>query len=205
MRTLYFILTLPCFLVEFICRRFNLFGINYDLEICVGFARGSSSIYKLPNITVDYLYAAEDHRNIFHFGIDQIAMVRAIYVRITKFEFQGASTVEQQFVRVATGRYEKTPYRKFREQILALSLAKLLPKRIIAQAYLMAAFYGHGRTNPMRLINKMHQDKLPLSKDELLGLIARLKYPEATNPSVEWKNAISNRKKYTLRRLSNMN
>lgn len=55
------------------------------------------------------LFVAEDHRNHSHYGVDPVAIVRALVMRFFYGKKQGASTVEQQLVRTITQRYEKTP------------------------------------------------------------------------------------------------
>lgn len=73
------------------------------------------SLIKIDEKLVNVLIIAEDRRNTLHCGVDTIAIFRAIKVRIFKKVYQGASTIEQQFVRVVSNRYEKSFYRKFRE------------------------------------------------------------------------------------------
>ena len=97
---------------------------------------------EIPSRFIPYLVVAEDHRSSRHLGIDPVGMLRAFYVRLKKNEIQGASTIEQQFVRVVTNDYEYSLLRKFREQLLAIALTNQRMKSDIARAYLAVAYYG---------------------------------------------------------------
>ena len=55
---------------------------------------------------------------------------------------EGASTIEQQLVRVLTNDYERTLKRKLKEIYLASHLRKYADKETIAIAYLDIAYYG---------------------------------------------------------------
>ncbi|KXZ74483.1 Penicillin-binding protein 1A [Acinetobacter venetianus] len=71
-------------------------------------------------------------------------MLREIYFTHVKKEFQGASTVAQQFVRVITERYERTLFRKLREQLLAVLITYEFNNKLIGTGYLNIAFLGSG-------------------------------------------------------------
>lgn len=81
----------------------------------------------IPYPFVGVLIEAEDHRNAHHPGVDPIGMIRAVWVFFIRSHTQGASTIEQQFVRVVTGRYKRSLARKLREQILAIAVARQRP------------------------------------------------------------------------------
>ena len=65
------------------------------------------------------LISGEDHRYFLHPGFDVIAICRAIWRRLAWGVREGASTIEQQTVRVLKGRYERTLRRKVHEILLA--------------------------------------------------------------------------------------
>lgn len=120
------------------------------------------------------LVIAEDHRNSLHYGVDPIAIIRALKLRIFSGKKQGASTIEQQLVRTIVGRYEKTPRRKIREQVLAVMLSHQFAKEELAATYLKVAFYGSSLVGG-RGIRKI-RDYHPTSSDE--AIVAYLKYPK---------------------------
>jgi penicillin-binding protein 1A len=113
-----------------------------DIQHCLGAVDALNE--KVPYSFVDVLISAEDHRSSLHLGVDPIAMIRAFLVRIFKGKIEGASTIEQQFVRTITGRFERTISRKVREQALAIAVSRRRSKYAIASAYLSVAFYGTG-------------------------------------------------------------
>lgn len=121
---------------------------------------------------------AEDHRNELHFGVDPIAILRSVKVRLLQGERQGASTIEQQLVRTITGRYEKTPRRKIREQVLAVMLNSRFSKSDMAGCYLKVAYYGvslSGAKGVKSLRAKIHEHAE-------VHIVAHLKYPRTLNP-----------------------
>jgi penicillin-binding protein 1A len=92
-------------------------------------------------------------------------------------ERQGASTIEQQFVRTVTQRYEKTPRRKVREQILAVMLNSRFSKDEISASYLAVAYYG------VSLVGLRGLRILKVDVKEYVdeAIVAHLKYPRTTN------------------------
>ena len=155
---------------------------------------------EVPENLLQILLIAEDHRNDLHPGVDPIAILRAIFVRLSKNQIQGASTIEQQFVRVATGNYERTLARKVREQLLALAITRHCSKRMIAVAYLNIASFG---TRSEGLFSFAENKAISLNSinDQLaISAIARLKYPEPLSASSSWNTRIKQRKAYIERR-----
>lgn len=57
-----------------------------------------------PLICQQLLVSGEDHRHARHPGYDVIAICRAVWRRATSGRREGASTIDQQIVRVLTGR-----------------------------------------------------------------------------------------------------
>jgi penicillin-binding protein 1A len=120
------------------------------------------------------LVVAEDHRSFLHYGVDPIAIIRALKLRIFGGKKQGASTIEQQLVRTIVNRYEKTPRRKVREQALAVMLSQQFTKEELAATYLKVAFYGSSLVggHGIRKIRDYHS----AFSDE--AIVAYLKYPK---------------------------
>jgi penicillin-binding protein 1A len=163
-------------------------SIREDIKKCIKVV--DSSINEVPIEFILTLVAAEDHRSALHKGIDPIAMVRAAYVRLRSGDVQGASTIEQQFVRVVTNRFERTARRKIREQILAIAVSRRRNKFQIAAAYLSIAFYGSECTGVKGLRSCCGHNLVTAQENDILGMISRLKYPEPLYPSVQWKNKL---------------
>ena len=191
-------MSLPFVALSRFCEVFQIWEIRNDIRICLEVVDVSKNDVPLPFFLS--LIAAEDHRNAIHPGVDPIAIVRAVYVRLRFGETQGASTIEQQFVRIVTGRFEKTASRKLREQILAISVARYRTKFEIASAYMANAFYGSRRIGLKGLISICGHDLSSAQKNDILGMISRLKYPEPLNSNVQWHHKIQRRIDYIQHR-----
>lgn len=172
-------LTSPVYLAIFIIKIVRYRKLLKDLEVCIFIVSDVNSrcCSEISNSLICTLIVAEDHRNSLHLGVDPIAIIRALKQRCFQGVNQGASTIEQQLVRTITGRYEKTPRRKFREQILAVMLCECFSKRELSVAYLKVAYYGHSLIgmSGIRKLSAQHSQML----DEVI--VAHLKYPK---PSV---------------------
>ena len=183
------VLASPLCLVALLLERFASDALRSDLERCLELTgRLGCSV---PAAFVEAVILAEDHRNSLHPGVDVLAMARALWVRLRFGQVQGASTIEQQFVRVVTNRHERTVRRKVREQMLALMLARRTPKRRIASAYLAVAFYGSGSVGLQGLGQRFGRNLETVSFSQALGMVAQLKYPRPRSPSKEWNSKLA--------------
>lgn len=165
--------------------------MNYNLQ---PFKKSKGNI-KLINI----LIAGEDHRYLYHPGVDIIAICRAIWKNLCYHSHEGASTIEQQLVRVITGRYERTFIRKIYEIKYAVRLSLRYDKKTIAWNYLLSAYYGTQYNNLESILRKFGynlNDDIPESI--CAEIVARLKYPEPRDLSTNRLNIINRRKEYIL-------
>lgn len=156
-----------------------------------------SKIFDLKDDGIKELIFAEDHRYLFHFGVDFFAMVRAIYSTKVIKKFQGASTIEQQLVRVISARYEKSLKRKIREQILAVLISRKFDKYEIARCYLINAYMGHKRKG---ISQALESSSFGRNVDKFYFVAASLKYPHPMEVSENWINKISCRVLYIKNR-----
>lgn len=193
------ILALPLVVLSHFLVRSKPHDVKRDLQQCLYVIDAAPN---LPSRFVATLVAAEDHRSAFHPGVDPIAILRVIWVWVRTRKIQGASTIEQQLVRVVLGRYERTLRRKFKEQMLAIALAFHRPKARIASAYLCIAFYGSGQYGISALKRVCGRDLSKAPQDSVSRVIARLKYPEPLLPAREWQQKICRRAQYITGRLS---
>ena len=140
-----------------------------------------SNISNLENLDklIIFLIIGEDRRFYAHKGFDIFAIFRALRNRIFYGKKEGASTIDQQLVRVLTNQYDRTFRRKIKEIILATKLKEFLTKKEIALLYLKVAYFG---TNKQGLENILFSYNLKLDdvlSDQICAsIIARLKYPE---------------------------
>lgn len=156
----------------------------------------------IPHRFVATLIVAEDHRNSLHPGVDPIAILRAIVVFVRTGRLQGASTIEQQFVRVVLHCYERTFKRKFREQLLAIALAKYRPKEHIAMSYLAMAYYGTGKRGISALRSEIKKELSFAEQKQINYMVAKLKYPEPSIKTEVWEEKVGKRASYISRCLS---
>lgn len=196
---IYKVLTYPLLCIGKLFYRNNFDGIRDDIYKCIDDI--DSKKLDVPDFWIDYLIFAEDHRFNIHYGIDFYAIVRAVHSTKVRKIYQGASTIQQQYVRVVTSRYEKTLWRKIREQLLAILLTNKINKVEIAKAYLTIAFYGSQQDGLESYLKRKNQRIENVSSDEALALVARLKYPESLANKDAWKSVISNRMKYVMKRM----
>lgn len=162
-----------------------------DLERCL--ATVDRFRESVPPTFIDVLIEAEDHRSAYHPGVDPIGVLRAIWVRLISGHIQGASTIEQQFVRVVTGRYERTALRKLREQLLAIALVRHRPKNSIASAYLAIAFYGSDCIGLEGMSSHFGPGFDKVDDKQALRFVSQLKYPRPLRPGLHWKAKINSR------------
>ena len=202
LKVLVALLSRPVVALAWAAETWNIWGIRSDIRRCLDSIDSARSA--VPTAFLKCLVAAEDHRNAFHLGIDPIAMLRAIYVRLLLGHIQGASTIEQQFVRVISGRYEKTLARKVYEQMLAVAVSRRRSKHQIATAYLSVAFYGSARIGLAGLRTRLGNNLSLAKQNDIRGMIARLKYPEPLKPTSAWQQKIRRRIEYICLREDRM-
>jgi penicillin-binding protein 1A len=167
-------------------------------ESITHFQKGS--IIEPSSLVVGLLVAGEDHRFYSHQGVDFIAIVRAIWKRFRFNIIEGASTIEQQLVRVLTGNYERRLKRKIKEIMLATLLSRAFPKEDMAKIYLTIAYYGWRMNGFKQACIRLKLNPRNITVTQAASLVARLKYPEPQNPSSARTLQIYNRVHYILRR-----
>lgn len=156
--------------------------------------------YRPPCVLQAMLVTGEDHRFYSHFGIDFIAVCRAIWRTVVCGRREGASTIEMQLVRVLTGRYERILSRKIREAFLAVLLSGAIPKSDISRYYLYVAYYGTWMQGFTRAIKKLGIKVCEMNMTQAASLAARLKYPEPRRMSDKRRSQINVRTDYLVAR-----
>lgn len=144
----------------------------------------------LDGVCIRALVAAEDRRFFYHLGFDFIAIVRAAYMTLFLRRLQGASTIEAQLVRTVTGRREILLSRKIREVFVASIVSVMRPKRSIASAYLSVAYFGFEELGILHAAARLGISLEASAKWQIFFLVAMLKRPLSTSPSVENLQAI---------------
>lgn len=199
LKVVLYMLVSPLLLVSRMMIKFRLCGLNDDLQRCLVAVDAAPSI---PNRFVVTLVTAEDHRSLVHPGVDPISVARVLLLWVRTGRVQGASTIEQQLVRVVLECYEKTLIRKLREQLVAVALSSKRSKVQIAKAYLGKAFYGSGRYGLYALTCACKPNLETSSQESISFMVARLKYPEPLSPTTEWHQRVNSRVLYIADRLN---
>jgi penicillin-binding protein 1A len=101
---------------------------------------------EIPQIVKDAVISVEDKRFYSNSGIDIRGIARAFLADIVhKGAVQGASTIEQQFVKIALqAQAHRTIFEKLREAGLAFHLAHKWSKNKIITEYLNTIYFGNG-------------------------------------------------------------
>jgi penicillin-binding protein 1A len=101
---------------------------------------------QIPRVVKEAVISIEDKRFETNSGIDIRGIARAFYQDIVhKGAIQGASTIEQQFVKNALqAQAHRTIFEKLREAALAYQLAHKWSKEKIITEYLNTIYFGNG-------------------------------------------------------------
>lgn len=103
---------------------------------------------ELPQTYVDAVVSVEDHRFYGHFGLDPIAIGRAIVSDIRAGRYvEGGSTITQQLAKNLYFGQEKRMARKVAEVFLALDLERNYSKDEILELYVNSIYFGDGYYN----------------------------------------------------------
>jgi hypothetical protein len=149
-----------------------------------------------PLVSQRLLVSGEDHRHGRHPGFDPIAIGRAVWRRLIRESHEGASTIEQQIVRVITGRYERTLLRKVREIFLAILVTQSFSKEVLPAVYIAIGYYGWRMNGYLQACQRLGFSPHCLTLDEAASLIARLKYPQPRKAPTQRMLQIERRAKH---------
>lgn len=97
----------------------------------------------IPKILQQAFIATEDERYWSHFGVDPIAIVRAVGAN-ARGDREGASTITQQYVKNTFTGTRRTLWRKVREAILAVRVDRKYSKERVLEDYLNSIYLGNG-------------------------------------------------------------
>lgn len=152
------------------------------------------------NKLVTFLVVGEDHRYYRHIGFDMVGICRAVYKDVFWGKREGASTIEQQLVRVLTEDYRFSIRRKIKEIYLATKLKRFADKNTLAAVYLDMANYGTGLSGLTSVLNRLGFTLQQDLDDEICaGVVARLKYPEPKRYNAARMAQIEQRTKHIIR------
>ena len=123
----------------------------------------------MPETYVQAVVAVEDHRFYEHFGLDLIAIGRALVNDIKAGRYvEGGSTITQQLAKNLYFSQEKTMNRKAAEVFLALELERNYTKDEILELYVNSIYFGDGYYNVGEAsAGRYHTDECRTGCDEL--------------------------------------
>lgn len=133
---------------------------------------------------ISMLLAYEDRRFWDHWGIDPLAVARAVYQFVRNGHIvSGASTLTMQVARLLDGVHVRTLAGKWRQAVRALQLEQELSKEEILELYLLLAPFG-GNLEGVRAASLAYFGKEPrrLSIAEAALLVALPQSPEWRRP-----------------------
>ncbi|MGH7147389.1 MAG: transglycosylase domain-containing protein, partial [Nitrospiraceae bacterium] len=127
----------------------SLFPIFLEPELLSG-VRGESRqvrewipLAQIPPRIIEMVLTIEDRRFYSHFGIDPVAVGRALWTNFTKGGVvQGGSTITQQLAKNLFYSPQRTMGRKFKEALAALVLEVKYTKQNILESYLNEIYLG---------------------------------------------------------------
>ena len=141
---------------------------------------------------VDILVAYEDKRFMSHFGVDPLALLRAVYNSLTSGRVvSGASTLTMQTVRLMHPELQKRSFKtKLMQMLEAVRLERHLTKEEILEAYFSLAPYG-GNIEGVEAASEAWFQKRPnvLTMSEAALLVALPQSPEVRRPDLFPDNA----------------
>lgn len=142
----------------------------------------------------------EDRRFFWHAGFDWRSGLRELLRAMTVQPHGGASTIDMQLVRTATGFREKTLRRKIYEILLSMLIQYRYNKLQIFRSYLGCAFFGshlHGIESVSRRI--YGKEPFDLSVAEAAEVASMLVHPRPLVPTTEWRTKLTRRANYARR------
>ena len=99
-------------------------------------------LYRVPLSFQRAVLAAEDSDFYSHFGINPIAIGRALLKNATTESLQGGSTITQQYAKIAYLKPEQRISRKIKEVFVALKVEGSFTKSEILEKYINAVYFG---------------------------------------------------------------
>ena len=161
----------------------------------------------IPPLLTDTLKAVEDRRFDSHFGVDPIAVARALFVNVSAGEIrEGASTLTQQLVRSYFLSNERTWCRKVREAVMAVALEVRYDKTDLLHAYVNEIYLGQDGARAVHgfgLASQFYFGK-PLAElelHELALLVAEVRGPTYYDPRRHADRA-RERRNFVLQRMA---
>ena len=168
----------------------------FTIDRCV-----RSDISDAPLSVVEQMVLVlEDRRFFHHRGVDLRSCVREVVRTLLLRSHGGASTIDMQFVRTATGYRDRTIKRKLYEMLLSILVQFRYSKLEIFRSYLSCAFFGSHLIGIEAAAREIFQ-KAPesLNVDEAAYIASLLVYPRPLRSTSQWTLKVDRRANYGKR------
>lgn len=174
----------------------DLFQIDRYAQTYVGYSKALTILEKM-------VLVSEDRRFFRHNGIDYVSCLREVFRAVTFRKFGGASTIDMQFVRMATGYYERTLRRKLYEMLLACLIQFRYSKIEILRFYLKRAYFGTklfgAKAAVVAVLGQVQwQEWDELAERDAATVASMLVYPRPRRPNDAWVARVSKRSDYLV-------
>lgn len=186
--------------------------VSLEPALISGMRAGSKQVREwipithMPSKLIETVLAVEDRRFFSHFGVDPIAIGRALWANATQGAVvQGGSTLTQQLAKNLYYSPQRTLTRKLQESIAAIVLEFKYRKEEILESYLNEVYLGQAGSISIygvgeaahRYFGKTLDE---LSIDEVALIVGLIKGPNTYSPVKNVEHATA-RRNVVLRRL----
>jgi len=161
---------------------------------------------RIPSAVIETLLAVEDRRFFSHYGIDPIAIGRALWANVIRGGVvQGGSTITQQLAKNLFYSPQRTIWRKLREALAAVVLECKYRKEEILESYLNEIYLGQAGSVSIYGVGEAAHRYFGKTLDELLIdevalIVGLIKGPNTYSPMKNVEHA-TERRNVVLRRL----
>ncbi len=147
---------------------------------------------EIPEEFKKLLLEKEDKYFYYHFGINPVSSLRALYKYAIKEQGNiASSTITQQLAKILLkNETERNLKNKFIEAIYAVSLETHLSKEEILEMYLNSIYFGNS-VQGLNQASRLYFDSQPdlLSDEQNIKLLATISAPSNTNPFITYKTS----------------
>ena len=147
---------------------------------------GYFTIDTIPKDYIEELLESEDQRFYYHFGMDPIAITRAMFNNFKAGTYvEGGSTITQQLAKNMYFSFEKKLDRKVAEVFVAFELERKYSKDEILEIYLNVIYFGEGCYGVKEAANHYYGvEPQHLNEEQIDELVFTIKSPNNYNPNV---------------------
>lgn len=151
--------------------------------------------WDLDSRLIESIIQIEDQRFFSHYGIDIIGKLWALRENYSAGKtVRGGSTISEQYIKnIYFPNIPRTLSQKITESLWAIVLETKYSKEEILKKYLDSLYMGNGIYGLQWALDIYFSDEkiATLSDSSLIEIITRIKYPNTTEGSIEYKNLLA--------------